>query len=257
MARTFQSSADARPYKVVDFKPLFAYLFPEEVRGYDWWGHADNDLVLGDIRHFLTQDLLSQYDVLSPMSGQGNGQGLLFSWGPLMFYRNTEKINELFRHGTHPLKDLIDTSDPHFLDEWGGGLPLEARERNSVWNSTMSGILTNHHERLGIRFYRGGGLSPGPWDGFCGANQTHCAECVLTWPPRSGPRPRLKMKSGDCNEDRCWTDAMLCHYQFGKGNLEASLVDPNVRQRIIQAGGLRVSFLEGFSPLGNGTPAAP
>jgi hypothetical protein len=27
-------------YKIIDFKPLFAYLFPEVVDGYDWWGES-------------------------------------------------------------------------------------------------------------------------------------------------------------------------------------------------------------------------
>ena len=49
---------DAGPYKVIDFKPLFAHLFPEQVRGYDWWGHVDNDLVLGNVPTFSdTRDI--------------------------------------------------------------------------------------------------------------------------------------------------------------------------------------------------------
>ena len=31
----------------------FAHLLPEEVQGYDWWGHVDNDFVLGDVCHFI------------------------------------------------------------------------------------------------------------------------------------------------------------------------------------------------------------
>ena len=30
--------------------------------GYDFWGHCDMDLIWGDIRNFITEDVLSKYD---------------------------------------------------------------------------------------------------------------------------------------------------------------------------------------------------
>ena len=44
----------------------------------------------------------------------------------------------------------------------------------------MSGILTNHYERLGIRVWQEGLLHI--WDGNCGKEQTKCVECTLTLP---------------------------------------------------------------------------
>ena len=41
-------------YKANDIKPLLPELYPEAVRGYEWWGWADLDVVFGDLLKFLT-----------------------------------------------------------------------------------------------------------------------------------------------------------------------------------------------------------
>ena len=50
------------PYKLCDYKPIYGKAFPEIVQPYDFWGHCDIDLLFGDIRKFITDDLLEQYD---------------------------------------------------------------------------------------------------------------------------------------------------------------------------------------------------
>ena len=56
--------SNLHPYKLCDFKPAYGYLFQEYIKKYDFWGHCDNDLILGDIRHFLTDDILGKNDRL-------------------------------------------------------------------------------------------------------------------------------------------------------------------------------------------------
>ena len=52
-------------YKLGDYKPLFGFLHEELIEGYDAWGHIDvPDEIYGDIRHFVTDELLDQYDKL-------------------------------------------------------------------------------------------------------------------------------------------------------------------------------------------------
>ena len=53
------------PYKLCDFKPAYGFLFPDIVKKYDFWGHGDIDVVYGDIRNFMTEELLNTYDVIS------------------------------------------------------------------------------------------------------------------------------------------------------------------------------------------------
>lgn len=76
--------------KLCDFKPLMGAAFAEEIRDYDFWGHIDCDIVLGDLRAFATPAVLSSYDVVS-FRGRGH------VWGPLTLWRNSEHINRLFQ----------------------------------------------------------------------------------------------------------------------------------------------------------------
>lgn len=71
------------PYKLCDYKPVYGLFFEDELRGYDFWGHCDIDLVFGRIRHFLTDDVLSRYE-------------RVYAFGPLSVYRNNEKMRRAF-----------------------------------------------------------------------------------------------------------------------------------------------------------------
>ena len=92
------------PYKLCDFKPAYGFLFPEITEGYDFWGHADIDVVYGNIRDFITDELLQGFDIISPRPDWVPGCFLLF--------KNTEKMNTLFMQSKDYRK--IFTSGQHF-----------------------------------------------------------------------------------------------------------------------------------------------
>ena len=75
-------------YKLCDFKPTYGILFSELLQGYDFWGHGDIDMVFGNIRDFITEEVLENNDVISVRHDFLTGQFLLF--------RNNEKMNNLF-----------------------------------------------------------------------------------------------------------------------------------------------------------------
>lgn len=77
------------PYKLCDFKPTYGFLFPALLKGYDFWGYGDIDVIYGNLRHFLTDELLKNTDVFSFRPE--------YLSGSLTIFRNTEKINELFK----------------------------------------------------------------------------------------------------------------------------------------------------------------
>lgn len=80
----FPFSISIKTYgRVSQFRPAFAYIFPEEVAGYDWWGFVECDLIFGNMRSFLKDALLTQYDKI-------------FCRGHFMLFRNDEAINILF-----------------------------------------------------------------------------------------------------------------------------------------------------------------
>jgi hypothetical protein len=47
------------PYKLCDFKPTYGYLFTEFIESYDFWGHGDIDIIFGNIRNFMTDEVLT------------------------------------------------------------------------------------------------------------------------------------------------------------------------------------------------------
>ena len=50
-------------YKLCDLKPAYGEIFNEYIKGYDFWGHTDSgDTILGNLRKFLTEDILNTYD---------------------------------------------------------------------------------------------------------------------------------------------------------------------------------------------------
>ena len=74
--------------RISQFRPAFAYIFPEIIEGYDFWGYVECDLILGDIRKFITDDLLNQYDKF-------------FKFGHLQLFRNCSVMNTLFMQKTN------------------------------------------------------------------------------------------------------------------------------------------------------------
>jgi hypothetical protein len=77
------------PYKLCDFKPLYGTIFQDYLEGYDFWGHIDLDVIWGDIRSFITEDMLSSHDIISAYKYYVSGHFAL--------YRNNEYINDLYK----------------------------------------------------------------------------------------------------------------------------------------------------------------
>ena len=97
------------PYKVCDYKPMFGELFQEYLREYDFWGHCDLDMFLGDLGDFLTPDKLSQYDKIYPN-------------GHLSLYRNTPEVNGRWRlpDAKFDVKMVLASPMNFAFDEWDG-----------------------------------------------------------------------------------------------------------------------------------------
>lgn len=71
-------------YKLCDFKPTYGYIFPELVKGYDYWGHCDmSDCIFGNIQKFLLEQVEDGCEKI----------GFL---GHMTLYKNTKEVNERF-----------------------------------------------------------------------------------------------------------------------------------------------------------------
>ena len=71
------------PYKLCDYKPAYGYVLEKNIRGFDFWGFCDIDLILGNVSRFITPDKLDTYDKL-------------YSHGHFCLMKNTDKMNALF-----------------------------------------------------------------------------------------------------------------------------------------------------------------
>ena len=99
------------PYKLCDYKPAFGLIFKEYLTKYEFWGHCDPDIVWGRFSDFITDDILNNND-------------RIYTRGHLCIYRNTEKINLLFKYN-HNFRDCYRYDRVYTrmfgcdYDEWG------------------------------------------------------------------------------------------------------------------------------------------
>lgn len=76
------------PYSLCDFKPTYGVLFDDYLADYDFWGCTDADLIYGDVRSFITEELLAANDVISARASYLTGFFFLF--------RNERRLNALY-----------------------------------------------------------------------------------------------------------------------------------------------------------------
>lgn len=77
------------PRKICDLKPAYGLIFDDDIGPFDFWACSDLDVVWGDLRRFLTPDLLAAHDIVSSRVGRLSGHFTLF--------RNTREINDVFQ----------------------------------------------------------------------------------------------------------------------------------------------------------------
>ncbi len=84
-----------KAYKLCDYRPLYGLIFADDVGDYDFWAHCDIDLIFGNLRKFITEDILETYD-------------RIFEVGHLSLYRNCKEVNEAWRlpGGMMPFKKV-------------------------------------------------------------------------------------------------------------------------------------------------------
>lgn len=77
------------PRKLCDIRPAYGKIFQEHIKDYDFWGFCDVDIIWGDIRKFITEDMLANYDILSSRKGALSGHFTIF--------RNVDWLNNYYK----------------------------------------------------------------------------------------------------------------------------------------------------------------
>lgn len=107
-------------YKLCDFKPAYGFIFPQIINEYDFWGYCDIDLVFGDIRSFMDDEILNIYDVISARHD--------YLTGCFALYRNTPYLNILFMESKNYRKVFTENANFFFdetnfaFEEFGNGV---------------------------------------------------------------------------------------------------------------------------------------
>lgn len=96
------------PYKLCDLKPAYGLIFSEYIQEYEFWAHGDIDVIFGDIRNFLTSELLGSYDFVSLRHD--------YTTGCFALYRNNSILNTLFMR-SRDYKTVFSTPKHFCFDE--------------------------------------------------------------------------------------------------------------------------------------------
>jgi hypothetical protein len=107
------------PYKLCDFKPAYGFLFSELIKGYDFWGQSDLDIIYGDIRSFITDEMLNTYDFISLRHD--------YTTGCFALYKNNETMNSFFMR-SKDYKTVFGNPQHYCFDEC-----------NFVWDDLTAG----------------------------------------------------------------------------------------------------------------------
>ena len=76
------------PYKLCDYKVAYGLIFEEELKGYDYWGFCDTDVLLGDIFRFLEEHSFFK-----------NDYARYCLLGHLQIFKNSQEVNHVFMSG--------------------------------------------------------------------------------------------------------------------------------------------------------------
>lgn len=109
------------PYKICDLRPSFGIIFSDYIKKYDFWGNSDIDIIYGDIRKFVTKDILSKYDIITSKEE--------YLIGHFTLYKNSKKTNELFKKNQNYKKIFTDQEHQAF-DEYNF---FKNKKRSMTW----------------------------------------------------------------------------------------------------------------------------
>ena len=125
------------PYQLCDYKVAYGLIFEEYIKEYDFWGHCDADQIFGDIRRFVTEDLLEQYE-------------RLYYLGHFSLYRNNEKINNFFKlpGALFDYKTVYSTDNWYSFGEVSGTLQITLKNKISLYSSIDFCDVLSMHDRL-------------------------------------------------------------------------------------------------------------
>jgi len=121
-------------YKLCDFKPAYGYIFSDYIKDYDFWGYCDVDVIFGNIRSFMTDELLKEYDIISARHD--------YLTGCFALYRNNEFMRNLFKQSKDYRKVFTEQRN-FFFDETN--FAFEAFEKGLHYSEIKTEVESMTH----------------------------------------------------------------------------------------------------------------
>lgn len=130
--------------KFCDLKPAYGAIFSEHIEQYDFWGFCDMDIIWGDIRKFITNEILESFDIISSRKGAISGHFNLF--------RNNSSLNNLYKDVPN-YKQLFEESKLRRFDEivLTDYIKSQITENNFDYQVYWSSILLNQERGIDSR----------------------------------------------------------------------------------------------------------
>lgn len=129
--------------KLCDIRPAYGVIFQEYISGYDFWGFCDVDIIWGNIRKYITPDLLDKYDIISSLENMISGHFTIFKNGVSNYflYKQNEDYKMVFSQSKHFRFDEIGLS--HIVSKMA-----EEGEIKVFWDENIlhKGIKSEVHQ---------------------------------------------------------------------------------------------------------------
>lgn len=125
-------------YKLCDYKPAYGLIFEEYLTNYDFWGYCDIDVIFGNLRKFLDEDYLCNYDKI-------------YRAGHFTLYKNDEKNKLGFEkimdeNNGYLYKSVFSTDSSFYFDEFYGIFKLYGKDDNYQMYSNLDVIADISHK---------------------------------------------------------------------------------------------------------------
>lgn len=127
-------------YKLCDYKVAYGEILKDELKKYEFWGHCDLDLIWGDIRKFITDEILDKYDKI-------------LTRGHFTLYRNTEKVNCRYKNKTQGVdfyKKVYTSNDIYIFDEWPGIYKIYKENNYKMYEDEVCADISIKYKNLWI-----------------------------------------------------------------------------------------------------------
>lgn len=121
-----------RPYKLCDYRPAYGLIFESYIHDYLSWGYCDVDLLFGNLKDFVTDDILILYDKI-------------FCLGHMSIFKNSVENNLVFMkdyYGDLLYKKIFQDEKNCIFDEEGVS---NGRNINQLFVLSNKVIYQNDH----------------------------------------------------------------------------------------------------------------